>query len=317
MNPEPLPTELNTLRAQLSQLLRQVLGTRVELVDYEIGNQRHDYLVVLARLRHPTIAVVIKLAGPDAPVACPFDRTATLHRLVAACTTISMPEVMAVDGSYQTWPWRYFIKCYTPGQEWATLQPRMKKQELSEAYQQIGNAVTQLHSIRFPSFGELATDGSVQDGTPSIITALGQRAERSIQHTRLRDLFLTTLDRYAHLFSDVRTASLCHDDLHRHNILFQRRDEKWHLATILDFDKAWAGHHESDLARLEFWRGMTGQEFWRGYEMVHSVEPLYKQRRPIYQLLWCLEYARPTAEHLADTRRVCAELGIPHVERFE
>src|SRR5512140_194938 len=104
--------------------------------------------------------------------------------------------------------------------------------------------------------------------------------------------------------------------LHGHNILFRLEQGEWRLATILDFDKAWAGHSESDLARLEFWRGMMGLEFWPGsdfwpasvfwstYEQVHRLEPLYAQRRLIYQLFWCLEYARPTPEHLADTRGV-------------
>ncbi|MEW6093889.1 MAG: fructosamine kinase family protein, partial [Chloroflexota bacterium] len=104
---------------------------------------------------------------------------------------------------------------------------------------------------------------------------------------------------------------------HKHNILFQRQQGQWRLATILDFDKAWAGHHETDLARLELWEGMTSKAFWRSYRAICPADPLYKQRRPIYQLLWCLEYARPTAKHLADTQRVCAELGLPGLERFE
>jgi len=36
----------------------------------------------------------------------------------------------------------------------------------------------------------------------------------------------------------------------------------------------------------------------------------YEGRRPLYQLLWCLEYADASAQHAADTVRVCAELGI-------
>jgi Ser/Thr protein kinase RdoA (MazF antagonist) len=51
------------------------------------------------------------------------------------------------------------------------------------------------------------------------------------------------------------------DDLHGHNILFQYDLGKWRLATILDFDKAWAGHAESDLARLEIWKGMASEAF--------------------------------------------------------
>ncbi len=301
---------------QLLQLLQQTLGTKVELVDYKIGNWHHDYLVLLIQLRRPSIEVVAKLAGPEAPLACPFERTAMLHRLVATRTTIPMPEILAVDMSYQTWPWRTLIKTLIPGQEWAVVRRQMNTEELSNAYQQIGSAVAQLHTIQFSMFGELAVDGSVQGDEP-YLTAFTERARCSIKNAHLRDLFFTLLEKQKHLFLDVCRASLCHEDLHGHNIIFQYRQGQWHLATILDFDKAWAGHHEIDLARLEFWKGMMSNEFWRPYEAICPIEPLYKQRRPIYQLLWCLEYAQPTAEHLKETQGLCVELGLPCPERFD
>ncbi len=300
----------------LLQLLQQTFGTKVELINYEIGNQQQDYLVLLVQLRHPSIEVVVKFAGPEASMACSFERTAMLHRLVATHTTIPMPEVIAFNMSFQTWPWRYFIKTHIPGLEWAEARPQMNMNELSNAYQQIGNAVAQLHTIRFPMFGELAVDGSVQGGD-LYFTVLTERAQYSIKSTHLCDLFFPVLEKYQGLFVGVRHASLCHEDLHKYNILFQHRQGEWHLATILDFDKAWAGHHETDLARLDLWEGMLSHEFWRSYEAICPIEPLYQQRRPIYQLLWCLEFARPTTEHLADTQRLCAELGIPRLERFE
>ena len=238
--------ETVTLREQLLLLLKKKIGSQVELVDYKIGNQRHDYLVLLAQLSSPSLEVVIKLAGPEAPYACPFDRTATLHHLVAAQTTISMPEVIAVDVSYHQWPWRYMIKTHVPGDEWATVQHQMNAEQLSSAYRQMGNAVAQLHTIQFPAFGELATDGSVQTGV-SYLPALKERASSFIKNVRLRDTFFSVLHQYTYLFDDISTANLCHDDLHKHNILFENRQGQWRLTTILDFDKAWAGHRETDL----------------------------------------------------------------------
>jgi fructosamine-3-kinase len=232
------------------------------------------------------------------------------------CTTIPMPEVLSVDVSYQTWPWRYFVKAHIPGQEWVTVRRLMSAQGVSAAYQQIGNAVAQLHSIHFSAFGELAIDGNVQENS-SLIVALQARAHYFVKNPRLRDLFLTVVDDHKALFSDARQSSLCHEDLHQHNILFGHRQGQWHLATILDFDKAWAGHSETDLARLDLWKGMTDRSFWQSYEAICPVSSLYRQRRPIYQLLWCFEYTQQTAEHLADTQRVCAELGIPCIGGFE
>jgi Ser/Thr protein kinase RdoA (MazF antagonist) len=300
----------------LLQLLKQTFGTKVEWISHQVANRHHDYLVLRIQLCHPSLRVVVKLAGPQAPMICPFDRTAMVHHLVATHTAIPMSEVLAVDVSYRNWPWRYLIKTYIPGLEWAVVRPYLSGGELSNAYQQIGEAVAQLHAIRFPTFGELAADGSVRgDGT--YLAALIEYAGGSIKSRRLRELFHSGLEKWRHLFLDVRDAGLCHQDLHKHNIVFQVRQGQWHLATILDFDKAWAGHRETDLARLELWRGMTPKEFWRAYGAICPIEPLYKERRPIYQLLWCLEYARPTAEHLADTRRLCEELGLPGLDRFE
>ena len=301
---------------QLQQLLQHTFGTRAEIIDCQIANRQHDYLVLLLQLRRPSIDVVVKFAGPEAAMASSFDRTAMLHRLVASQTTIPMPEVLAVNMSYQDWPWRYLIKTHIPGQEWAVVRGQMSAQELIGAYQQIGEAVAQLHSIHFPGFGALAADGSVQGGE-AYLPALAQHARDIIRSDRLRTLFLELLDRQEHLFRDVQRACLCHEDLHQHNLLFHQRQGQWRLATILDFDKAWAGHPETDLARLEFWRGMTSPAFWQAYETVCPIEPLYPQRRSIYQLLWCLEYARPTVEHLADTQRLCTQLGLPRIERFD
>ena len=57
---------------QLMLFLKQSFGTNVELVNQKIANQSHDYLVLIAQLHHPSIDVVIKLAGPDASMAGSF-----------------------------------------------------------------------------------------------------------------------------------------------------------------------------------------------------------------------------------------------------
>jgi fructosamine-3-kinase len=306
--------EKNT-RALLLQLLRETLGSKVELIDAVVANRHDDYLVLCVMLRHPSLMVVVKLAGPRALFPYPFDRTALFHRLVAASTSIPIPDILAVDVSYKEWPWRYLIKTFIPGQEWAKVQPQLKPQELHDAYRQIGQAVAELHSIAFPDFGEVHSDGSVQP-MGSYLAALTERARLRIVKPGLADLFLHVVDERRELFSDVSNACLCHEDLHKFNILFQRGQGNWRLATILDFDKAWAGHQESDLARLELWTGMVGEGFWSAYETFSPVSAAYVQRRPIYQLFWCLEYAQPSPKHIADTQQICKLLGIPLLNTF-
>ena len=302
---------------EIEPLLKASLGSQARLVSCQFANRQPDYCVVLARLERPDLEVVIKLAGPQADMACQFDRTARLHELVARRTAIPMPETIAVDVTLQTWPWRYLIRTALPGAEWAVVRSQMSAAEQASAYRQTGEAAAQLHQIGFSAFGELDADCQVARPAPSCLSALEQHAARILPNPRLLEAFLSTLAKRASLFEPVQGASLCHEDLHGYNILFAKQAGEWRLSAILDFDKAWAGHAETDLARLEIWRGMTSPDFWAAYRALRPVEEGYLERRPVYQLLWCLEYARSTREHFADTRRVCQELGEQVIRSFD
>lgn len=300
------------------ELVRQVFGSGTELAAWRIANRRPDYVVLLARLARPDLEVAIKLAGPAAPYVYPFDRTAAVHRLVAARTSIPMPEILAVDAGYGHWPWRYLIKTVIPGEEWCAVRPRLAAAERRAAYAHIGRAVAEMHAIEFPVLGELRSDGTPDAGAAGpadLVAALAARARR-ILAPHLAGLFIEALQERAGLFRGALRPGLCHEDLHHHNILFEQRAGQWRLATILDFDKAWAGPPETDLARLELWTGMTGPGFWPAYRAVRPVDDGYAARRPLYQLLWCLEYALDTPRHLADTARVCAELSLAPLQSF-
>jgi len=303
------------LQPQLVALLKQTIGNRVELVRKTIVKQRLDYLVAVVWLRHPSMKLVVKLAEPGAAMASDFDRTAMLHRLVASRTTIAIPQILTVDVSCRDYPWRYLVRVYLPGREWWKVQHHLPAEELYSAYQQLGVAVAQLHSIHFPAFGELGVDGNLEDGQP-FLDAFRKRAQHSIRNPRLLELFLPLLDMNKHLFQDVHGPCLCHEDLHAHNILFHFRHGRWQLVSLLDFDKAWAGHHEIDLARMEFWRGVIGPAFWPTYQSIIPIDSRYQQRRLIYQFLWCLEFAQPTPQHLNDTQALCAQLGLPPIASF-
>jgi Ser/Thr protein kinase RdoA (MazF antagonist) len=287
----------------------------VAILDCQVANRQPGYQALLLNLQQPALQVVVKLAGPQAAMPSSFARTAYLHRLVAEQTDIPMPETLAVDTSCQRWPWRYFIRTYLPGQEWAVVRPQLDPQALSVACRQIGRAVAQLHRLHFRGFGELTEEGDLL-GDGDYLPALADHARRIIRPAPLQELFLSLLARERSRFGSLSQACLCHEDLHQHNLLFERHAAGWRLLTILDFDKAWAGHAESDLARMDLWK-MTGPAFWQAYREVCPLADDYPERRPFYQLLWCLEYARSTPEHLADTQRLCASLGLPRLESFD
>jgi fructosamine-3-kinase len=295
-------------------LLQQTFGTDVQIEECQVVNSQHDYWALIVQLQHPTLKVLVKLAGPNAAPFYSFDRTVGLNRLVCQHTSIPMPKIVAIDTSYRQWPWRYLIQTYISGEEWAEVLPNLNRDERHDAYAQIGRAVAELHRISFSEFGGFSEDGIVQ-AEPSFLDALTQRIQRHITSQGLVEMALSVLESHAALLHPDQ-ATLCHEDLHRHNILFHPIDGHWQLATILDFDKAWAGHHEIDLARMELWHGQTGEGFWPAYEALIPIASDYAQRRPIYQFIWCLEFARNTPDHLSDTQRLCDFLGLPPITRF-
>ncbi len=136
----------------VTEILRGAVGSDVEITGSQIAAQRRDYVVLTLDLRCPEMRVSVKLAGPRAPYDYPFDRTAYFHRLVAAETAVPMPEILAVDVSYRTYPWRYLVKSYLPGEMWIDLLPRLSTEERVTAYGSIGEAVAALHDHTLSGF---------------------------------------------------------------------------------------------------------------------------------------------------------------------
>jgi aminoglycoside phosphotransferase (APT) family kinase protein len=279
-------------------------------VEYQVANRRPDYWVLLVKTKQPQLDLVVKLAGRSVTLLHPFDRTAFLHRLVASNTSIAMPQVIAFDTSFQEYPWSYLITTLVAGQEWAEVRQKLDANNLNNAYRQLGSAIGEIHRITFPAFGEV--EGSVP--AANLHEALVARATKIIKQPQHVDIFLRLLETRADLFADVASACLCHDDLHGYNILFEQHNGHWRLSTILDFDKAWAGPAESDLARLAFWHSMTSDSFWAAYSQMHTINDSFQQRKAVYQLLWCLEYAVASPQHNADTAKVCRNLGITPIQ---
>ncbi|MBV9895358.1 MAG: phosphotransferase [Chloroflexi bacterium] len=236
---------------------------------------------------------------------------ATIARMVRTQTTVPTFDVVAVDVTQRDWPWEYLVVTQVPGATWQTLYRRLDGASRAKAQRQIGMSAATLHTLRFDSFGEIARDGTVLDGT-TVVPALKQRALRRIKTPRYRDVMLEVLDTRADLFADVSVATLCHEDMNPNNLVFELHNGQPVLSGILDFESAWASMGESDLARLELWWFTGGGALLEGYTEVANIPEGYAARRPVLQLLWCLEYAdsHPTREHQAVTDELCAELGI-------
>jgi aminoglycoside phosphotransferase (APT) family kinase protein len=145
---------------------------------------------------------------------------------------------------------------------------------------------------------------------------LAARAERRLCTPRFREYFRQVLDGHGAVLEAAPGPRLCHEDLNSYNLLFELHNQEPIPTGVLDFESAWAGLPESDLARLKLWGLTRGTALHDGYAAARCISDTYVWRRPILQLLWCLEYAEYDAsmQHQLDTRAVCDELGLAPVQ---
>jgi fructosamine-3-kinase len=311
-------------RDDIEALAHEVFGPKCRVLAWHPVEHGNDHAVVFATLVFPARVIVLKLA--DATSTTRFSREAAIQQRVAREASVPVCEVLAVDDSCQLSPWRYLMIAHAPGMGWRDGLKRMSPHARDDIFRQLGEATAALHSLRYSQFGEVGKSGTFPpaDLTPrpplpqerGSIEALTDRARRRIANPAHADLFVTVLEAHASDFADLTGPRLTHEDLNPSNLLLvpgDEPDDDWRLAAVLDFGSAWAGCPESDIARLELWRDMMGDGFTEGYTASLPIAADYPKRRPIYQLLWCLEYARPTTQHHADTARVCAALDIPPV----
>jgi fructosamine-3-kinase len=277
--------------------------------------RRENYVVASVETQQPALRLIVKLEVPGERPNRHLDAMAAIARLVRSQTSAPTFDVLAVDTTRQHFSWEYLVVTELRGLTWMELYPGLQRGAREAAQRQIGRAAGQLHSLRFESFGQLGPDGAVIDGT-TVLPALSRRAQQRLTKPRHLAIMLDTLEIHKDLFVGLSTPTLCHEDLNPYNLVFNVRDGLPELVGILDFESAWASTGESDLARLELWWMTAGTAVREGYLEVAAISAEYTMRRPLLQLLWCLEYAEQhaTVEHQAVTNGVCAELGLPDIK---
>jgi Ser/Thr protein kinase RdoA (MazF antagonist) len=300
--------------AAIREVVRDVLGSRVSVRVDQWHKRSDNYVVAAVETRRPAMRLIVKLEVPGERTNRHFAAMAAIAQLVRRQTPVPTFDVVAVDIARQRSPWAYLIVTEVAGETWASLYPRLEPEAWVAAQRQIGRAAGQLHALRFEAFGHIGADGTVQAGT-TVVPALALRARMRLTDPRYLERMLEVLDARQGLFDDVSTVTLCHEDLNAYNLVFELRDGVPELNGILDFESAWASTGESDLARLELWRLSAGSAVRSGYLEAAPLADRYEARRPLLQLLWCLEYAQfeTSPDHQALTNHVCDELAIAHI----
>jgi aminoglycoside phosphotransferase (APT) family kinase protein len=263
--------------------------------------------VVSVLADRPARRLVVKLVGRSEQPRLDLERTAAVMAQ-ARLAGVQVAEVLAADASGRLDGWQYLVLGHVTGVPWREVRPGLDGAELAHAHGQIATAVLGLQALRLEGFGELD-----RTGLPAgldLPAALRERVRLRVRRPSALALAEELLDRTAGLFAPGAAPTLAHDDLHHANLLFAPGPGGWRLVAVLDWDKAWAGPAESDLARLAFWDDMTGPGFWSVYRDARPVVDGEDERRPVHQLLWCLEYDVGTERHRADTDALCRRLGL-------
>lgn len=279
------------------EVARELLARYVARAQLEVLDSTDAHAVL--RVRAEGSAYVLKLASSGARPALDYARTASAHRLAEAAG-VPVAGVVGVgdDGVVQ-----HLLQEHVEGVDWRHVRPQLDGNELRTASADVARSVLGIQSVTLPAFG-----GLDEPTGRSLLDALHDRVVLRIRRGDRLALAHGVLDRHADLFAGPAAPTLTHDDLHHANLLFRRRATGWRLAAVLDWDKAWAGAPESDVARMAFWDDMTDPVFWSVYRDERPVADGWPERAAVYQLLWCLEYDVETPRHQRDTAALVARL---------
>jgi Ser/Thr protein kinase RdoA (MazF antagonist) len=234
------------------EVVQQLLGTRAMLRCWYVRTETYAVASVATHDRY-----AVKLEVPSAPRNRRFEVMSTLNDMVRAQTTVPVADVVAVDTSRRRWPWNVLIATELAGTTWAELYPRLDEVQRAAAQRKLGEAAARLHTVMFDGYGEVSADGRVMQPREAL-AALVERSQRRLRTPAYCDYFREVLDVRADVFAAAPGPSLCHEDLNPYNVLFEMHHGEPVLTGVLDFEAAWAGFCESDLARLELWRWTRG-----------------------------------------------------------
>ena len=260
------------LQGRLNAIL-ELAGVQ-STVSQTVLRQSHGYWIISVGTRLG-FDVVVKMAAPSSHVPS-FEAAKAKHLFIRGLTGLPIATILVADDSRSLVPMRFSVQERLPGEEWFTRREKLSKKELQVALASLGDVVGRLHRPVLDAFGQLP-----EPGEASCTNALREHTMSIVRNHRLRDNFIQLLEDNAELWNGVRPG-ITHEDLHGFNILFDplRRTE---VSGLLDCDKAWSGPVESDLARMELWRGMTSSSFIDRYREHVPELQRYLERRPFYR----------------------------------
>lgn len=122
----------------------------------------------------------------------------------------------------------------------------------------LGRALARIHAVPFDHAGFLGPDGHVAEPLGHVGSAYRDFTHACLDDPRLRARLAPTLrarlhhtlDAHAEHFATLDAARLVHSDFNPKNLIVRRDADGWHLAGVIDWSYAHAGHPLADLGNL-------------------------------------------------------------------
>jgi fructosamine-3-kinase len=235
------------------------------------------------------VCKVRPVEGDDA-----FDLEAYQLGYLADRTSLPVPKVLAYRKDGGPGAFTYLILEQLPGSPWETVRPP-EARRLAEA--DLGEALGRMHAeMTAIQYGSVRPEpGPTHPSWAGFFANLWEETVESVLRSdRLDPLTFEAVEwihRNVHSLLGLNpTPRLVHGNLIADNLLCQERDAAWRLSGILDPDLLY-GHHEVDLALLEFHCGV-GEAFFERYRQFLAIEEGYTLRRHVYRLYFVLNQVR-------------------------
>lgn len=309
----------------LEKIVRQIHGS-AEIDGVQSFRSGALNLNIELKIRNPATTFNLRVFfGQDAETRARRENTA--YALISRNTDIPTPQVLIADYSKSMMGSVFSLQTRIPGISLDGTYDSLADREKEQVADQIGRVLGQLHLLRVANFGDLnAGEASTREETwrDHVATFSIRNLQRALEAGKIdKDLYDKVLNHFNYwdwLIPKQISASLLHRDVHLGNIMvLQDSAGNFYLSGILDFEYAFAGHSEYDLAMLYldvFNRyPIMKSPLLRGYSEVNKLSDLFELRvNKVYELAkitefldFCTRYCLPQEEfaiHIKDIERV-------------
>lgn len=214
--------------AEIAKAHIRQLPVSVERVE---GGLRHVMFRITLRSR---AAVVVRFCRSHAAVHREVNTLARVRRY------IPVPDILAASTANSREARPFIMLRWIAGMSFREFRNGAGTREVSEAARSIGRVLARLHALAVPTDFE-----RMRWQSRWVLNALSpsQPALTSRQQLALGEY----VRRHAHVLRSTRVA-LCHGDFNNRNIIVAKKQHRWHVAAIIDWENACVGSPISDIA---------------------------------------------------------------------